>query len=393
MKKVSTALALMAIAQCLIAANPTTLRQYTDHMSSLDDYRGRVTYSVLLPQAEDPVTYGITLRSSAADAGSMAPCRYLIEWEPGDPARERGFAAYIDGAHYRYRDGRLQEYHWDWDSIPFIMAGGGVQRNAQFTDVLPQFVGRELARLDADTNFVHTFTPDTIYNGRHVAILAGRLMYHGYVSKEAVYILDPATLMPLAIELENNPGSISEQSVSIRYTDHATEPFPLSSEEDLVALYPDVFEKYRENNFRIENLPGTLLPTFTAQRPGGGDRYAHHRGEGFENPVAILLLDETVATTPATIDAARKAAATSPTPFDIIYAFIGPESERVTDTVGRVGRGETLLTGARTLARDCGATAYPIIIYVDRTGRVADVTLGYTLDLPTLIIQTATLRL
>ncbi|MDE7473484.1 MAG: hypothetical protein K2M68_07875 [Muribaculaceae bacterium] len=389
MKSLLLSLTIGAAAISAEAAVPAS--QYIDHISSLTHYHGNVTYSVLLPQAEDPVVYNIDLRSTVSPGDVLAPCRYLIEWDmrPSDDAdiTSSGFSAYLDGSHYRYRDNRLQEYHMSWDSIPFIIANGGVQCNAQFTDVLPQFLGRELNRLVADTNFVYTWTPDTLYNGRHVAVLSGRQLYHGYVSKEATYIFDPATLMPLAIELENNPGSISEQTVTISYTDNSTETFPIATEEDLMTRYPEVFEKYRESNFRVENLPGTQLPTFSAPALGG-ERYSYNRGDRPGTPLVIAIVDATVANTPATIEAVRNAAATSPTAFDVIIAFVTSDAEQASEIAGKPRRGETILTGARALARDCGVTACPTLLYVDSRGTVTDVTLGHSNTLTDTIIQT-----
>lgn len=381
--------------QALLAAVPASINDYISHMRSLRDLDMDVHYEVLLPQAEDPVAYDINLRSTIINDGTLAPCRYLITWSHGtngDSGEETtGFTAYLDGSHYRYRDGRLQEYHYTWDSIPFIMNGGGVQCNAQFTDVLPQFMGQELGRLIADTNFVYTFTPDTLYNGRKVAVLDGKVIYHGYVSKESTYILDPSTLMPIVVQHENNPGSISEQSVSITYGTPSTATFPLAGENDLIAMYPDLFEKYRESNFRIENLPGTLLPTFTARIPGGNDRYIYHRGDKLRQPRVILLVDDAGANTAATIDAARQAAKVSPKQFDILIAYVtSPDDERIADLSGPSQGGELTVTGARALARDCGATCYPTLIYVEPSGKVVDVTLGYNKDLANVVILTTT---
>lgn len=366
-----------------LAAGPDT---YINNMQSLRDYHGRVSYSVLLPQAEDPVTYDIELRSTVVPGDTLAPCRYLIDWTPGVETQGTGFAAYLDGAHYRYRDNRLQEYHYDWDSIPFLLGHGGVQCNAQFVDVLPQFLGRELRRMMSDTSFVYTFAPDTLCNGRPAAVIDGRLMYHGYVSKEVTCVFDPATLMPVAVELENNPGAISEQSVSIVYRENGSEPFAITGEADLVARYPEVFEKYRESNFRIENLPGTPLPTFTAPVPGR-DRYAYHRGETFETPVVLVLVDGNSAATGETVRAVREAADASPATFDVIIAFVTSDSESAVESAGKLRRGETLLTGASSLARDCGTGVFPTLIYVGRDGVVRDVTLGFNKDLANVVIQ------
>jgi len=371
-------------------AQSVTPDKYIDHIANLTDYTGRISYSILLPQAELPVIYEIKMSSTAVDTDTLAPCRYLLEWVPEQEENGAGFAAYIDGAHYRYRGKRLQEYHVSWDSIPFLAGNGGVQCNAQFVDALPQFLGRELKRLMTDSNFVYTFSPDTIYNGRRAAVVCGKLMHHGYVSKEAAYIFDQATLMPVAVELENNPGSVSEQSVSIKYNDCSTALFPIKGEESLIAMYPEVFEKYRESNFRVENLPGTHLPTFSGMMHDG-ERYNHHHGDTFVTPVVIAIVDDSGANTSSTIASLRKAVDSSPVQFDLMMAFVSADTERALDIAGRCRHGEILLTSAKALARDCGVSAFPTLLYVDRDGRVCDVTLGFNQNLTDVVIQTATL--
>ncbi|MCM1449427.1 MAG: hypothetical protein NC082_03725 [Clostridiales bacterium] len=382
---------LLASSWSISASVPESPSTYIDNLISLDDYAGTVDYSVLIPQAEDPITYSMTLHSTANPPSyRLAPCSYLIEWTPSREGEASGFSAYIDGAHYRYRDNRLQEYHMEWDSIPFTVGNGGVQCNAQFVDVLPQFIGKELQKLVNDTNFIYTFTPDTLYNGHKVAVIEGRLMFHGYVSKESTYIFDPSSLLPIAIEYENNPGSISEQSVSVKFTSSADEAFPLASENDLLAMYPEVFEKYRESNFRVENLPGTQLPTFTAPA-SHGERYVHHRGEPFDSNLIIILVDDSGAYTTATIDAARKASERSPKAFGLVIAYVTSDREKAVENCGQLNPGEELLSGARSLARDCGVTSFPTMLYVGSDGIVKDVTLGYSQDLEAKVLQTATL--
>ena len=391
MKNIITSITLLA--SCLSVLANAQASEYIRHLLMLPDYHGKVTYSVLLPQAEDPVTYEIDMHSTFMPADTLSPCRYLIEWimerEDADNI-SKGFSAYLDGAHYRYRDNRLQEYHWSWDSLPFIMANGGVQGSAQFADVLPQFVGREIDRLVADSNFVHVWSPDTISDGRHVAMLTGQLLYHGYVSKEATYIFEPATMMPVSIELENNPGSISEQTVTIKYTLNDSEAFPIAGENDLIERYPIVFEKYRESNFRVENLPGTQLPTFSC--PAGKERYSYNRGDSFDTPVVIAILDDNGGNIVDTIEQLRTACDASPRPFDIIFAFTTTDSEHAAELTGRCRQGERVLTSAKTLARDCGVSSFPTLLYVGRNGRVADVTLGYNKELSSVVIQKATLN-
>lgn len=365
------------------AAPKLRLSDIASQLSALTDYKGDATYTVYLPQAEDPIEYTIRLQSSADSADTLSPVDYLIEWNLNG---SNGFSAYFDQHHYRYRNDRLQEYHFEWDSIPFLMGDGGVQLQAQFVDILPQMVGRELTRLMNDSTFIYTFAPDSTFNGVKAAIVKGKVMYHGYVSKEIVYVFDPSTGMPLTIEMENNPGSISEQSVTVRYNAHEQSVFPLTGEEDLIALHPDVFERFRESNFKVENLPGTPMPTFTAPT-STGERYTYHRGDRPANPLLILIVDDSVSTTEATLSAIRQAADKAPVTFDLVIAFTTNNADKAEDIVGRLRPGENLLLGVRGLARDCGITVTPTLIYVDTDGCVADVTLGHNKDLTSIVIQ------
>lgn len=356
-------------------------------MRQARDYAATARYSVLLPQAEDPVEYIIEMQSTVVPADTLAPCRYLLSWKRGsaDSDAMEGFSAYMDGAHYRYRDNRLQEYHMQWDSIPFIIKGGGVQGSAQFVDVLPQFMGRDLGNLVNDSCFKYTFTPDTLYRGQKVSVLKGKLLYHGYTGKEMTYIFDPATGMASMVEYENNPGSISEQTVTITFDRPASRPFPLGSEDDLTALYPDVFERFRESNFKVENLPGTPLPTFSAPTTAG-ERYTYQRGDRLKKPAVIVVLDDAISNPAQTLDAVAHAQETSPVDFATIVAFVSNHPDKVEEIVDSYAFDNVIL-GARALARDCGVTLYPTLLYVGQDGIVKDITLGYNKDLTNIVIQ------
>lgn len=385
MKRVLLFIALFGTGVAVKGESPVNqrLESIVDALASLEDYSGDVTYSVLLPQAEDPIVYEIKQRSTATADDPLSPADYLIEWSLNG---SDGFSAYFDGNHYRYRDNRLQEYHRDWDSIPLLIGGGGVQQQAQFVDVLPQFIGRDLKRLLSDTMFVYNFKADGVYNGLPADILKGRLVYRGYTSKEMTYVFDPSTGMPRVVEYENNPGAISEQSVTVTFSDVRDEPFGISNEEALIEIYPDVFERFRESNFKVENLPGTLLPSFSAPMLAG-DRYTHHRGDGFDSPVIFVVLNDSIENGSATIEAVREAIDKAPTGVDMVMAFTTNNAERAEKVSGAPRPGENILLGARGLARDCGIGVFPTILYIGRDGRVNDVTLGYNKDLVSIVIQ------
>lgn len=356
-------------------------------LESMTDFKGTVSYEVLLPAADDPIVYTVEMRSDRNPADSLSLCDYLIDWSLPTPSGvSKGFSAYFGGHHYRYRDERLQEYHMDWDSIPFTMGRGGVQRNAQFVDILPQYLARELRTIMTDSAYDYRLTPDTLFNGERVITLKARLNYKGYVSKEILYVFDRDTRLPLFAEIDNNPGAISEQTVTIRFNEMAHEPFDLTGEPALIERYPEVFEKYRESSFRVENLPGTPMPAFSAPTTTG-ERYTHHRGDAFRAPTIIVLLDPAVASTPAVIAALREAVASSPVAVDLVMAFISNNVDAIEQLVPEIHPGEHLLMTARALARDCGVNVYPTVIIAGRDGNVKDVVLGYNKELADIVIQ------
>ena len=87
-------------------------------------YEANASFNVSLPQSDKDVVYEVSLASAPAPAATLSPCSYLTEWGLETPSGTvKGFSAYFDGHHYRYRNERLQEYHMDWDSIPFMSRG------------------------------------------------------------------------------------------------------------------------------------------------------------------------------------------------------------------------------------------------------------------------------
>jgi hypothetical protein len=156
------------------------------------------------------------------------------------------------------------------------------------------------------------------------------------------------------------------------------------------ARYPEIFEKYRRSNFRVENLAATPLPTFSLPTTTS-ERYTYHRGDTFKAPTLIALLDSRVASTKATVEAVRSAAARLPFALDVIWAFVDNNIDAIDSVVPSILPGEALLMTARSLARDCGVSAFPTLIFVGRDGIVSDTQLGFNSSLTQLIIEKATL--
>lgn len=357
-------------------------------LEKIDSFSASVRYEVALPMATDDVTYDITLASGCNKTDSLCGMNYLVSWRlPRAESVAEGFLAYFSGHHYRYRDNRLQEYHFEWDSIPFQTAGGGVQRNGQFIDLLPVSIARELRAMGRDTTFSLAYAADTLFEGNHVAMVNATQTINGFTARNYRLVADRSTGHPLKICNEYNPGQISEQSVEAVY-DYATSPRlkAVASEEELMAMYPEVFEKFRESNYRIENLRGLPLPGFSLPTVTG-ERYTRHRGDGFKAPTVIALVDPVVDTSVSVVRGLREALDTMPMQVDLILAFTGNNIDIIESVAASARTGEALLMSAKAFARDCGTSVFPTILLVGSDGKVENVILGFNNNLSKDVIQ------
>ena len=359
----------------------------SEALATAENYHSTATVTVQLPQGGDDVVYNPELWSTpSVNSDTLNCCNYLIDWSLStDNGISKGFTAYHDGNFYRNNDDRLQENHFGWDSIPFLMRHP-VQSSSQFTDMLPQMLAKELNQVTSDPSWSYTFTPDTLYHGNPATVLRARQTLHDVTARNVLYIFDPVTLMPLQIERENNPGSISEQMLIIRYTSTDTAPAEGMSEQALIERYPTVFEKFRESNFSLESMRGKFLPAFSLPTLTN-QRYTRAKSDHFQVPVIVVFIDPSVATASQTIAELRKAQQMSPRSIDIIYAFLGSDREGVRELIGTPLPGEQILLSAQSLARNCGVTATPSLIIADPTATVKDVIIGFNKTLSTSVIE------
>lgn len=363
-------------------------------LTDLPAYLSEAHFEVLLPQAAEPVEYDVVLQSEAAPTDTLSPCRYVIIWKTITAAKPTdGFSAYYDGNHYRYRNHRLQEYHAEASVDPFMPLGpeyrskSGVQATAQFADLLPQFIGRRVAEMVSDSSYIFAVHPDTLVNGKRRVVIDGAKRGNGYDVMRYSYIFDKETLHPVLTEIENSPGSISEQIVTVTYnTPDDVMPMEIS-EEGLMERWPEVFERYRESTFRSENLVNTMLPTFSCQTLDSSTRYTHNNGEKFSAPTVIVALDPEVATTPQMIADVRQAVDMAPMELQVLWVFRSNRSEDIAEIIGELRPGENALISANSLIRDCGITLYPTIILADSSSKVTDVMPGYNKDTGMIVIQ------
>ncbi len=367
-------------------------------LTALPEYMADAHFEVLLPQAAEPVEYDIVLQSEATPSDTLSPCNYVITWKTLTSAKPtEGFSAYYEGNHYRFRNHRLQEYHAQASTDAFMPTGperrskSGVQSTAQFADLLPQFLGQRIQEMTEDSSYVFKVHPDTLVGGKRRLVIDGAKRGNGYDVMLYTYIFDKETLHPVQSEIENSPGSISEQIVTVRYSE-PTDATPMEiSEEGLMERWPEVFERYRESTFRSENLVNTMLPTIACQTLDGATRYTHNVNEHFTSPVIIVALDPDVATTSRTIADVRQAVDIAPMELQVLWVFGSNRAEQIAEIVGELRPGENALISANSFLRNCGITLYPTIILADSSSKVTDVIPGFNNETGMIVLQKAML--
>lgn len=389
-----TAFLLTALCSMTNASAAINIADIISALDNVECYSAKAVFSVTMPQLNDDVVYSLTLNQQrAAEPDTLLPCRYLIDWAMTSREPEvKGFSAYYDGNHFRYSGERLQEYHASADAVPFTMHGRngqptGVHRTAQFANLIPATLADELRFMQQNPDYTLSLRPDTLISGIQCVAIEAVMKLNGVTAMEATYTFDPETLMPTGALMENNPGSISEQSVTVSYSDtRLSNSCPDINEASLMRSYPDVFGNFRQSNFRIENLPGSRLPGFALQTTTG-ERYLRRTADELAAPTVVALLDASHGFTPDIVNDLRNALDALPYNAELIMAFMDKHVDAVEGAVPELRPGEHLLIGARPLARDCGAADMPAFILCDATGVVKNVLLGYNKDLATDVIQ------
>lgn len=380
---------LLLISHCAYAED--SLFNLADRLDANECYTARATYEVLLPNTDSPVTYSVNLMSYPTKSDTLSPCEYLIDWSPvlkdKTPVMD-GFASYFNGNFFRFNGGKLLEYHFNDNPSPFAPRGyatGGVQQKEQFASLLLQMLADDLRKMAADTSYTFTIAPKA--SGIEVK---GSQTLRGYLCSEFTYRFN-AEGLPEFKEVTTNPGQMGEQVITVNYAPASTNSKCYSiTEQSLIEHFPEIFEKYRRDSFALESLRGALLPSFavpTIKR----DRYSHQRGEALGTPTVIAVLENSVDATAEVVAALRSAMDALPFSANLILAFTDKDTDVVSETTGAQRPGEVILVSARSLARDCGITDTPSIIFCSPDGTVADIHVGRNNNLRDIVIQKATL--
>ena len=363
----------------LYAATPRqSFIDEANRLEKMQDVNACVHYALALPMAEDEVIYTIKLAENTNPADSLLGRNYMIQWEvPVDQGTDTisGFTSYFSGHLYRFRDHKLQEYHHDWDAMPFNDATGGVHRNGQFVNLLPFSLASQLRDMASDSTYTLTVGRSVI-NTQKVDTYKGVRTINGIESQEIELSVDPSDGYPVRFSALYNPGMLGEQEVTATYSysDSSTAQLPVS-EQELRSMYPAVFDKYRTNSYSVESLRGIPLPT-VALPTITHERYLHEKGTPFPSPMIVAFLDPEVSTTGSTVAMLRGVVDRLPRQTGLLLIFNSTDIDSVEELTGPAREDERILISATPFIRECGVSAYPTMLLCGSDGKVTEVLLG-----------------
>lgn len=354
-----------------------TITNIVNALSEARNTVGSIDYVVSLPSSIEHVNYKIEYETYNNPSDTLLSYSYLIEWQNSG---NNGFSAYFNGHHYRFRDIKLQEYHFQ--NQPELFIGKyAVQNQAQFANILPPSIGKYLSDMQADSSYTYD-----VNTANDIITVSGVENVRGHAAALFEYAFDSKTLMPLTANITYNPASISEQTVTAYFQNVQTPQSILLDEDMLISKYPDVFDKFRTSNFRVENLVGKRTPAFSAMTKD-------HKRYNFDGdtlrgvPTLMVFVDSEIGATRDVIKEIRKSMTLSPQDFNVIYAFKDADAECFVTNFNQVLTNETILVSTKAMARDFGVTATPTLIFCTRNNIIHDVIVGVNKNIASIVIQ------
>lgn len=371
------------------ASANSNLDQLVAGLEGIKSYKSKATFEVLIPQSSEPIVYELSLTANDNVNDNLSPCDYIVEWTiNGGKSDSSGFSAYHNGNHYRYRDNKLLEYHMEWDSIPFRSdnIGQGVQNQALFVKYLPANLAEHIKRISNDTTYYISTGLINVSKAHSAIVVKGTHTIADVVCEEFEYVFDRKTALPIRIHIESNPASISEQTIDVKYSESTTDVDVPITDEALMESYPIVFEKYRQCNYHIKNLIGEILPEFSAQTIGGS-HYSFKKGDTLNSPTMFAVLDTKSEYSKRIISNIRLAYQNMPFESKIVWIFSENNKCDILKTIDKQLNNEEIYINSHSFIQKCGITSTPTTILANRNGKIIDVIIGFSKDLPSIITQ------
>lgn len=361
--------------------------QIISRLNQIEHYRGEALFRVTLPMTDEEVEYRLSLRCQRNPTDTLYGYSYFIDLtSESNPAINGNFIYYDSGNYYNFSNQRLREYHAEEDTAPFHDKMNnqnelpGIHRSGLFIEELPMEIASRLQRcLSNPENRIRTYS-DTLINNRKCNALYIDEYINGEIIRSSVYIFDSESGTPIFKEVENNPGHLGSQTVTVKYisSDIKTSfPNNFFSEENFIEQKGNIIATFRSNYFKANNLTGKTAPNFSL--PLLNDEKRFDLSEYEDRPLILAFVDTTSSFCKNTLDCAKYFSDNK----NLLWITL--LSEKNSDDLIKYQEQNELpgivTCNAQSIAAKYGIANYPTLFVISPEKKIISVQIGYDPDL------------
>lgn len=361
--------------------------QIISRLNQIEHYRGEALFRVTLPMTDEEVEYRLSLRCQRNPTDTLYGYSYFIDLtSESNPAINGNFIYYDSGNYYNFSNQRLREYHAEEDTAPFHDKMNnqnelpGIHRSGLFIEELPMEIASRLQRcLSNPENRIRTYS-DTLINNRKCNALYIDEYINGEIIRSSVYIFDSESGTPIFKEVENNPGHLGSQTVTVKYiSSDIKTPFPNNffSEENFIEQKGNIIATFRSNYFKANNLTGKTAPNFSL--PLLNDEKRFDLSEYEDRPLILAFVDTTSSFCKNTLDCAKYFSDNK----NLLWITL--LSEKNSDDLIKYQEQNELpgivTCNAQSIAAKYGIANYPTLFVISPERKIISVQIGYDPDL------------
>lgn len=361
--------------------------QIISRLNQIEHYRGEALFRVTLPMTDEEVEYRLSLRCQRNPTDTLYGYSYFIDLtSESNPAINGNFIYYDSGNYYNFSNQRLREYHAEEDTAPFHDKMNnqnelpGIHRSGLFIEELPMEIASRLQRcLSNPENRIRIYS-DTLINNRRCNALYIDEYINGEIIRSSVYIFDSESGTPIFKEVENNPGHLGSQTVTVKYiSSDIKTPFPNNffSEENFIEQKGNIIATFRSNYFKANNLTGKTAPNFSL--PLLNDEKRFDLSEYEDRPLILAFVDTTSSFCKNTLDCAKYFSDNK----NLLWITL--LSEKNSDDLIKYQEQNELpgivTCNAQSIAAKYGIANYPTLFVISPERKIISVQIGYDPDL------------
>ena len=356
-------------------------------LNQIEHYRGEASFRVTLPMTDEEVEYLLHLQYAKNQNDTLYGYSYLIDLSSAtNPSINGNFIYYDSGNYYNFNNQKLREFHAVENAIPFLDKTNrqketlGIHRSGLFIEELPMEIAYRLKRCIANPeNKIRTYT-DTLINDRKCDAIYIDEYLNGETVRSSVYVFDSMSGVPIFKEVENNPGHLGSQTVTVNYlSSDIKSPFPTEffSEENLIKQKGDIITSFRSSDFKAKSLNGKTAPDFSLPLLNGTERF--NLSENHDRFLVLAFVDTTSSFCKSALECAE------PLSHNRNLTWVTLLSEKASDELIRFQEQNSLpgivICNARNIAARYGIANYPTLFVVSPQKEIVSVQIGYDPDL------------